>query len=127
MDILRVLSYPHPNNAECSEQPMRDQYNRLYCNLSFLIDLIIVPLDDVSADDNGCYLMNGNSRHTYKWVTSSGLWKIKSSFLEPTLKSNEFHFRRIYRRLKKYPDFRQTISYLRDERGDIVSNTAIIQ
>ena len=83
-DILRVLSYPHPNNAQCSKQPMRVQYNSC-----FLIDLTIIPLDDLSADGNGSYVNNGNSTHTYKRRNSGGQWKKKSSVREPSLRSNE--------------------------------------
>lgn len=120
-DILRILSDPHPRTVKCSKQPMRVQYNS-----SFLIDLTFIPLDDLSADGNGCYVNNGNSTHTYKRIRS-GNWKRKSSSRQASLGSNEFHLVRNYRRLKEYPDFRQTVAYLRDQRGDIVGNTAIVQ
>jgi hypothetical protein len=100
---------------------MRVQYNG-----SFILDVTFIPIDDIFADGNGCYVNNGHSTHTYK-RKKSGNWKKKSSHRKDPLQRDEFHLERHYKRLKEYPEFRQTVSYLRDQRGNIVDNVAIVQ
>ena len=121
-DILRILSSSHQNNMKCTRQPMQVQYNG-----SFLVDVTIVPLDDIFADGNGCYVNNGHSMHTYKRKKSGNWKKTTASFRKDPLERSEFHLDRHYRRLKEYPEFRQTVSYLRDQRGEIVDNVALVQ
>ena len=120
-DILRILSSPHPRSMKCTRQPMRVQNNA-----AFMVDVTVIPLDDIFADGNGCYVNNGHNTHTYK-RKKSGNWKRTTSSRKDPLERREFHLERHYRRLKKYPEFRQTVSYLRDQRGEIVDNVALVQ
>ena len=57
---MDVLSSDQPAEAKCTRQPMKVQYNA-----AFLIDVRVIPLDDLPGDGNGCYVNNGQVTHTY--------------------------------------------------------------
>ena len=65
--------------------------------------------------------------HTRTSVETLGGSGKKQPVRESSVRSNEHHLVRTYRRLKEYPDFRQQVSYLRDQHGEIVGDTAIVQ
>ena len=106
---------------KCTRQPMR-----VHNKAPFLVDVTVIPLDDIFADGNGCYVNNGHNTHTHK-RKKSGNWKRTTSSRKDPVERGEFHLERHYRRLKDYPEFRQTVSYLRDQRGEIVDNVALVQ
>ena len=107
-----------PAEAKCTRQPMKVQ-----CNAAFLIDVRVIPLDDLPADGNGRYVNNRQVTHTYTNL-SKGKWKKKGSSCLALKTKNEYHLTREYR---KQGDFRQTISYMTDINGDVVNNVALVQ
>lgn len=70
-EIWDILFKDQPDEAKCTRQPMKVKHNA-----AFLIDVGIVPLDDLPADGNGRYANNGQVTHTYT-NPSNGRWKKK--------------------------------------------------
>ena len=56
---MDVLSSDQPAEVKCTRQPMKVQYNA-----AFLIDVRVIPLEDLPADGNGRYVNNGQVTHT---------------------------------------------------------------
>ena len=117
-ETLDILSKDQPEEAKCTRQPMKVKYNA-----AFLIDVRVIPLDDLPADGNGRYVNNGQVTHTYT-NPSDGKWKKKGDSRLILKTKNEYHLTREYR---KQGDFRQTIYYLNEFNGDIVNNVALLQ
>ena len=111
-EIVDVLSSDQPAEAKCTRQPMKVQYNAV-----FLIEVRVIPLDDLPADGNGRYVNNGQVTHTYTNL-SKGKWKKKGNSRLVLKTKNEYHLTIEYH---KQGDFRQTISYMTDINGDVIN------
>ena len=57
---MDILYKDQPDEAKCTRQPTKVNYNA-----AFLIDVRVIPLDDFPADGNGRYVNNGQVSHTY--------------------------------------------------------------
>ena len=115
-EVLDIVYKDQPGDVKCTRQPMK-------YNSAFLVDVRVIPLDDLPADGNGRYVNNGQVTHTYT-KRPGGKWKKKGDSRLTLKTENDYHLTREYR---KQGDFRQTIFYLNDIHSDIVNNVALLQ
>ena len=91
-------------NVLCKHQPCRVQINA-----SFLVDLRVVALEDLEADDNGSYENLGSRTETFQLKFENGL--LESSRTK-VVGEDYFHWTRKYRRCSSSADFKRTIHTL---------------
>ena len=110
-------------NVLCKHQPCRVQINA-----SFLVDLRVVALEDLEADDNGSYENLGSRTETFQLKFENGLLESCNKISRTKVVGEDyFHLTRKYRRCSSSPDFKRTISFCRSPSGDILGNLALVQ
>ena len=110
-------------NVLCKHQPCRVQINA-----SFLVDLRVVALEDLEADDNGSYENLGSRTDTFQLKFENGLLESCNKISRTKVVGEDyFHLTRKYRRCSSSPDFKRTISFCRSPSGDILGNLALVQ
>jgi hypothetical protein len=121
--ILSILGNAHSPNVVCHQSPSRVQINA-----AFLIDLRVVTLEDLEADDNGAYEHLGTPTHTFVLHFEDGSLKSSKQIADRKVAGENHYFLvRKYKRCSSSPDLKRTISYCYMPSGEILGNMALVQ
>ena len=92
--VIEILAKEHVENVLCKHQPCRVQINA-----SFLVDLRVVALEDLEADDNGSYENLGSRTDTFQLKFENGLLESCNKISRTKVVGEDyFHLTRKYRR-----------------------------